>query len=70
MEGSCESDDEPSGSIKYWKVLEWPHNWWPLKQRLAPYSSLVSFLVIHSVGQSISQLNSFIRRNGRVKICS
>jgi hypothetical protein len=22
---------EPSGSIKWWETIEWPHNWWPLK---------------------------------------
>jgi hypothetical protein len=42
MEGSCEHDDEPSGSIKCWEVLEWLHNWW----LLAPWVSkkeLLSF---------------------------
>jgi hypothetical protein len=24
---TCEYDDEPSGSIKCWEVLEWLHNW-------------------------------------------
>jgi hypothetical protein len=23
---SCERGNEPSGSIKCWEVLEWPHN--------------------------------------------
>jgi hypothetical protein len=26
MEGSSEHGNEPSGSIKCWKVLEWLHN--------------------------------------------
>jgi hypothetical protein len=25
-DGFCERGDEPSGSIKYWEVLEWLHN--------------------------------------------
>jgi hypothetical protein len=24
-----EFDSEPSGSIKCWETIEWPHNWWP-----------------------------------------
>jgi hypothetical protein len=24
--GPCEGDNEPSGSIKRWEVLEWLHN--------------------------------------------
>jgi hypothetical protein len=31
VEGCYESDNEPSGSIKCWEVLEWLHNWWPLE---------------------------------------
>jgi hypothetical protein len=27
----CECGNEPSGSRKYWEVLEWLHNWWPLE---------------------------------------
>jgi hypothetical protein len=27
LEGSCIHGNEPSGSIKYWEVLEWLHNW-------------------------------------------
>jgi hypothetical protein len=27
MEGSCEYGNEPPGSIKFWAVLEWLHNW-------------------------------------------
>jgi hypothetical protein len=30
--GSCEHGIERSGSIKYWEVLEWLHNWRPLKK--------------------------------------
>jgi hypothetical protein len=37
-EGSCESGNEPSGSIKWWEVLEWLHNWWPLEEGSAPWS--------------------------------
>jgi hypothetical protein len=31
MESSCECGNEPLGSIKYWEVLEWLHNRWPLE---------------------------------------
>jgi hypothetical protein len=27
VEGSCEYGNEPSGSIQFWEVLEWLHNW-------------------------------------------
>jgi hypothetical protein len=27
MEGSCKHGNEPSGSIKCWKFLEYLHNW-------------------------------------------
>jgi hypothetical protein len=27
VDGSCEGGNEPSGSIKYWEILEWLHNW-------------------------------------------
>jgi hypothetical protein len=36
VEGSCERGDEPPGSIKSWKVLEWVHNWQLLKRGSAP----------------------------------
>jgi hypothetical protein len=36
MEGSCEHDIKPSGSIKSWEVLEWLHNWRLLKKGSAP----------------------------------
>jgi hypothetical protein len=32
VEGSYEHSDEPLGSIKCWKVLEWLHNWQLLKK--------------------------------------
>jgi hypothetical protein len=25
--GQCEHDNGHSGSVKFWKVLEWLHNW-------------------------------------------
>jgi hypothetical protein len=31
VESSCECGNEPSGYIKCWEFLTWPHNWWPLK---------------------------------------
>jgi hypothetical protein len=31
-EGSCEHGNEPSGSIKCWKILEWLHNLQLLKK--------------------------------------
>jgi hypothetical protein len=39
MEGSCEHDNEPWGSIKSWEVLEWLHNWQLLKKGPAPWVS-------------------------------
>jgi hypothetical protein len=33
---SCEHGDEPSGSIKFWEVPEWLHNWQLLKKVSAP----------------------------------
>jgi hypothetical protein len=36
VEKSCEYSNEPSGSIKYWEIIEWLHNWWPLQQYSAP----------------------------------
>jgi hypothetical protein len=41
VEGSCEHGDEPSGSLKFWEVLEWLHNWQLLKKGSAPYVSMV-----------------------------
>jgi hypothetical protein len=32
FEGSCEHGNELSGSIKWWEVLEWLHNWQLLKK--------------------------------------
>jgi hypothetical protein len=32
VEDSCEHGNEPSGSTKYWEVLEWLHNWRLLKK--------------------------------------
>jgi hypothetical protein len=36
LEVSCEHDNEPSGSIKCWEVLEWLLNWRLLKKGSAP----------------------------------
>jgi hypothetical protein len=36
VEGSCEHGHEPSGSIKYWEVLEYLQNWPLLKKGSAP----------------------------------
>jgi hypothetical protein len=36
VEGSCEGDKEPSGSMKRWEVLEWLHKWQLLKKGSAP----------------------------------
>jgi hypothetical protein len=41
VEGSYEYGTEPSGSIKFWEVLEWQHNWQFLKKGSAPCISLV-----------------------------
>jgi hypothetical protein len=36
VEGSCEHDNEPSGSRTSWEVLEQLHNWLLLKKGSAP----------------------------------
>jgi hypothetical protein len=36
VEGYCEDGNEPSGSIKYWEVLEWLYKWQLLKKGSAP----------------------------------
>jgi hypothetical protein len=30
-ESSCECSTEPSGSIKFWEIIERLHVWWPLE---------------------------------------
>jgi hypothetical protein len=37
MLGSREHGNEPSGSIKYWEILEKLRNWWFLKELLCLY---------------------------------
>jgi hypothetical protein len=44
MEGFCEHGNEPSGSITFWEVLEWLHNWQLLKKGSAPLSKHVTIL--------------------------
>jgi hypothetical protein len=39
VEGFCQHGNEPSGSIKCWKVLEWLHNWRLLTKGSAPWVS-------------------------------
>jgi hypothetical protein len=34
--GISERDNEPSGSIERWEILEWLHNWQLLKKGSAP----------------------------------
>jgi hypothetical protein len=43
VEGSCEHDNEPSGSIIYWEVLEWLQNGRLLKKGSAPCVSVYYF---------------------------
>jgi hypothetical protein len=31
VEGSCEDDNEASGSLKCWEVLEWLYSRWSLE---------------------------------------
>jgi hypothetical protein len=40
VEGSCEHGDEPSGSIKRWKVPEQLHNWRLFKKGSAPMNDV------------------------------
>jgi hypothetical protein len=35
---SCEHGNEPSGSIKCWKILVYLGDWWLLKKDSAPWS--------------------------------
>jgi hypothetical protein len=37
VEGSCGHGNEPSGSVKCWKILEELSNWWLLKKDSAPW---------------------------------
>jgi hypothetical protein len=34
VEGSCEHSNEPLGSLNWWEVLEWLHNWQLLKSSM------------------------------------
>jgi hypothetical protein len=40
VEGFSEHGIEPSGSIEFWEVLEWLHNWRLLKEGSAPRVSM------------------------------
>jgi hypothetical protein len=39
LEGSCEHGNEPSGSIKFWEVLQWQYNWQLLRKGSVPLVS-------------------------------
>jgi hypothetical protein len=36
VEDTCELDNEPSDSMKYWEKLEWLKDWLILKKDLTP----------------------------------
>jgi hypothetical protein len=36
--GSCENDNKPLGSIKFWEFLVWLSDWRLLNKDLAPWS--------------------------------
>jgi hypothetical protein len=40
--GSCEHDNEPSGSVRHWEFLEWMSNCWLFRKDSVglPYSTL------------------------------
>jgi hypothetical protein len=38
VKGSCEHDNEPTGSIKCWEILEWLSDWWLPKKDSAPWT--------------------------------
>jgi hypothetical protein len=38
VEGSCEHGTEPSGSIKYWQILEQLSDWWLLNNDSTPWN--------------------------------
>jgi hypothetical protein len=40
--GSCEHDNEPLGSIKFWEILEYLSDWRLLKKGSSPWSSVNS----------------------------
>jgi hypothetical protein len=44
VEGSCEHDNEPSGSIKRWEFLEWLSDGRLLKKGSAPWNQLTDRL--------------------------
>jgi hypothetical protein len=50
VEGSCGHSNEPSGSIKCWKILEWLIEWRLLKKGPTPWSKL---FVRHSEEYSV-----------------
>jgi hypothetical protein len=37
MEGSCEHGNKPSGSVKFWEILEQLSDWRLLKRDSAPW---------------------------------
>jgi hypothetical protein len=38
VEGSCEHGNEPSGSLKFWDILQWLRDWQFLNKNSAPWS--------------------------------
>jgi hypothetical protein len=68
VEGSCEHGDEPSGSLKYWEVPEWLHNWQLLRKGSAPQVSKYRLLLFREIiavycGNHKQHTNTFCGHN-------
>jgi hypothetical protein len=55
--GSCERDNEPSGSIKCWRVLAWFSKYLFLKKDLALWIDFVSGVTHNSSFSIVSGTN-------------
>jgi hypothetical protein len=57
VEGSCEHDIEPLGSIKFWEFLKWRHNWRHFKKGSPPWlSEWVSERVLKNIGNMLVEM--------------
>jgi hypothetical protein len=68
VESSCESGNEPSGSIKSWEVLEKLHKWRPLVKGSFPFGWLVGWLGGWLVGWLVSYLVCQSVRNSTARL--
>jgi hypothetical protein len=49
VEGPCEHGNEPSGSIKCWKIFEWLRDWRLLKKVSMELVNFSSWTLLHGV---------------------